>query len=302
MKPQAKADIAMLMVTLFWGSSYLFMQMGLTDLQAYNLIGLRFGIAFFLAALLFHRRVLKPDRKTVLHALVLGAILFAVFAAITSGMKSTTISHAGFLVSLTVIFVPLLSIALRNKPEARVFAGAGLAIVGIGLLTLTDEFQINQGDALCVLGAFFYAVHIIVTGKWASQSDGIKLGAYQLGFAGAFGFIFSLVLETPRLPHTSQAWLAILALSILCSAIGFIVQTVAQKYTTPTHAGLIFSLEPVFAACFAFLLTGETLSPRGYLGAFLVLLSVLIAEFDLRKLFRSRKTDAIPVSSDNLPV
>lgn len=95
MKPQSKADLALLMCTLFWGSSYLFMQMGLKDLETYNLIGVRFGIAFLLAAAFFYRRLLSTNRKTILHAFILGAILFGVFATVTSGVKTTTASQAG---------------------------------------------------------------------------------------------------------------------------------------------------------------------------------------------------------------
>ncbi|WP_289136636.1 DMT family transporter [uncultured Brevibacillus sp.] len=295
MKPQSKADLALLMCTLFWGSSYLFMQMGLKDLETYNLIGVRFGIAFLLAAAFFHRRLLSTNRKTILHAFILGAILFGVFATVTSGVKTTTASQAGFLVSLTVIFVPILSIVLRNKPQKRVFVGAALAMVGIGLMTLSSELQISQGDLLCIAAALFYATHIIVTGRWASQSDTIQLGIYQLGFTALFGILFSILFETPTLPHTPQSWLAVLSLSILCSAIGFVVQTVAQKYTTPAHTGVIFSLEPVFAALFAFLLTGETLTLRGYIGAGLVLLSVLIAEIDLSKWRRNKQQGHLSV-------
>jgi len=295
MNPQSKADLALLMCTLFWGSSYLFMQMGLKDLETYNLIGVRFGIAFLLAAAFFHRRLLSTNRKTILHAFILGAILFGVFATVTSGVKTTTASQAGFLVSLTVIFVPILSIILRNKPQKRVFIGAGLAMVGIGLLTLSSELQISQGDLLCIAAALFYATHIIVTGRWASQSDTIQLGIYQLGFTALFGILFSILFETPTLPHTPQSWLAVLSLSILCSAIGFVVQTAAQKYTTPAHTGVIFSLEPVFAALFAFLITGETLTLRGYIGAGLVLLSVLIAEIDLSKWRRNKQEGHLSV-------
>ncbi|MGG1661537.1 DMT family transporter [Brevibacillus sp. NRS-1366] len=291
MKPQAKADLAILMCTLFWGSSYLFMQMGLKDLETYNLIGVRFGIAFLFAAAFFHRRLLGTNRKTILHAFILGAILFGVFATVTSGVKTTTASQAGFLVSLTVIFVPILSILFRNKPQKRVFFGAGLAVIGIGLLTLSSELRISQGDLLCMAGALFYAMHIIVTGRWASQSDTIQLGIFQLGFTALFGIVCSFLFETPALPHSPESWLAVLSLSILCSAIGFVVQTVAQKYTTPAHTGVIFSLEPVFAALFAFLVTGETLTERGYIGAGLVLISVLIAEIDVSRWRRDKQEE-----------
>ncbi len=120
--------------------------------------------------------------------------------------------------------------------------------------------------------------------KATKNVDAITLGVLQLGFTGAWGLLFSLFFEKPQLPNTTESWGAILALSILCSAVGFIGQTAAQKHTTPTHTGLIFSLEPVFAAFFAFIFVDEVLPEKGYLGAILVLIGVLTAKIDFKKL------------------
>jgi len=98
-----------------------------------------------------------------------------------------------------------------------------------------------------------------------------------------WGLLFSIFLETPELPKTTETWAAVLGLGVLCSAIGFVVQTTAQKYTTPTHTSLLFSLEPVFAALFAFAFAGEILTPKGYVGAILVLSGVVAAELDFTK-------------------
>ncbi|WP_400163343.1 DMT family transporter [Brevibacillus sp. TJ4] len=303
MKPQLKADLAMLVVTLFWGSSYVFMQLGLGDLEPFNLIALRFLLAFFLAFPLLYPRIKRPEGKTLLQAFVLGGLLFGVFATITTGIKSTTASQAGFLVSLTVIFVPLLSVFLGAKPPARVFAGACTALLGIALMTLSSSLQMSEGDALCIAGALFYASHILVTGRWAGHSDPLQLGVYQLGFTAVFALLFSFLLETPRLPESGVAWVAVLALGILCSAIGFIVQTVAQRYTSASHTAVIFSMEPVFAAVFAFLVFGEMLSLRGYIGAALVLVGLLIAELDgSRWLPHKKRREIPPASRENMPV
>lgn len=164
--------------------------------------------------------------------------------------------------------------------------GIVLAIVGIGLLTLNNQLKIGYGDMLCILCALFYAVHIIVTGTMTKHVNSITLGVLQLGFVGLFSIIFSMFMDTPKLPDTSESWFSILALSIFCTAMAFIVQITAQQYTSPTHTGLIFSLEPVFSAGFAFFFTGETLTFKGYLGATLLLLSVLIAELDFKSLLK----------------
>jgi drug/metabolite transporter (DMT)-like permease len=287
---QLKADFMMLIVTILWGSSYLFMKMGLDSLQEFNLIALRFGIAFILAGTVFYKRLIRIDFKTFFYGFILGSILFLLISVVTIGLKFTSISNAGFLFSLSVVFVPLLlAIFLKIKPEKKVVFGVGIAIIGIALLTLNNELKINSGDYLIILGAVFYAIQIIVTDKLTKNVDSITLGILQLGVAGAWGLLFSLFFEKPHLPSTTESWVSIMALSILCSAIGFIGQAVAQKHTSPTHTGLIFSLEPVFAALFAFIFIGETLPAKGYLGAILILIGVLAAEISFKKPFMRKR-------------
>lgn len=285
MQTKFTANAMLLLVTIFWGFSYLFMKMGLHSIQEYNLIALRFGIAFFLAAAFFPTRLRRATAQTIRYAFILGFILFLVFSCITFGIKFTSTSNAAFLVSLTVIFVPLLaSLIVKKIPESNVMVGVAFALLGVGLLTLNNQLRINFGDFLCVAGALLYAAHIIVTEKLTMAVDSLLLGIIQLGFAGALGFIFSLLLETPRFPINLQEWIPILVLSILCSAIGFVVQTVAQQHTTSTNTGLIFSLEPVFAAIFAFLFLGEVLSAQGWLGALLVLCGVIYSQVDWNRM------------------
>lgn len=284
MMSQTKANIMLVVVTVFWGASYLFMKMGLDSVQPFNLIALRFMIAFFLSSIIFYKRLLQINIQTIKNALILGTVLFSVFAFVTVGVQSTSTSHAGFLVSLTVVLVPLFSaILLKKKPAKRVVVGVCLATIGIALLTLKGGFTMKLGDLLCILAAICYATHIIVTGQLTRNVDSVALGVLQLGVCGALGMLVSFLSESPTLPAHREAWFAILSLSVLCSAIGFVVQTVAQKYTTATHAGLIFSLEPVFAALFGYWFLGEILSLKGYVGAAFVLAGVLYAEVPIKK-------------------
>ncbi|UQZ36582.1 EamA family transporter [Paenibacillus sp. PK3_47] len=278
MKP-LKAELMLLVVTMFWGSSYLFMKMGLDTLGEFNLIALRFGLAFILAAALFHKRLRRIDARTLKYGALLGFLLLGVFTCITFGLKTTTTSNAGFLVALTVIFVPMIEVLVFKKKTAppQIF-GAVLAITGIGLLTLNASLHIGPGDLLCILSALFYAVQILVTGKAVKTCDTLNLGILQLGFAGGYALVLSAIFETPALPSTLPGWTAILALGILCSACGFIMQPIAQKYTSPARTGLIFALEPVFAAFFGYWFVGEQLSMQGYAGAALVLLGIVASE------------------------
>jgi len=281
---QIRADLMLLMITVFWGASYMLTKIGLGVLDPFNLTALRFVIAFCVSAIVFYRHILKTDMKTVKYALILALILFGVFISMTFGLEYTTASNAGFLVSLSVVFIPIISVVfLKHKIEIKLIAGVCLAIIGIALLTLNDQLQVGGGDLLCILCALLFAVHIIVTGVYTQKVDSIALSVIQLGFVGLFSVVFSVFTETVKLPQSGLSWFAVLALSILCTAVGYIVQTTAQQYTSATHTGLILSLEPVFSAVFAYIFLGEVLSNRGYIGAVILLGSVLVAEVDFKK-------------------
>lgn len=287
MNKQIKADLMLLMITVFWGASYMLTKLGLGNLEPFNLTAIRFIIAFILSAAVFHKQVLSADKKTIKYSLILGMLLVGMFISMTFGLQYTTASNAGFLISLSVVLIPIISfIFLKQKIEKKIILSLCLVLIGIALLTLDTQFRINVGDLLCILCALFCAVHVIVIGIYTKEVDSIALGILQLGFAGLFCIIISMITEGVKLPNTPISWFSVLMLSIFCTAIGYIVQSTAQRYTSATHTGLILSLEPVFSAILSYIFLKETLAARGYVGALLMLLSVLIAELDLKSVFK----------------
>jgi len=138
----------------------------------------------------------------------------------------------------------------------------------------------NAGDLLCIGTALCYAVHITLTGTFTKNENPIALGILQLGFAGLFALLCSFLFEHPSIPTTLSSWVAILGLGVLCSAIGFICQAIAQRYTTPTHTGLIFATEPIFAALFAVLFLHELFTLKELIGSVIVIAGILIAQLD----------------------
>ncbi|RAR44215.1 DMT family transporter [Paenibacillus sp. MDMC362] len=298
MKP-LKADLMILFITMCWGSSYLFMKMGLDSLGEFNLIALRFGLAFILAGVIFLPRLRQVNVKTIRYAMLLGFILFIMFSALTFGLKTTTTSNAGFLVSLTVVFVPLLHTFLfKKKIENRVVVSILLALTGIALLTIQLPFTFKIGDLFCIAAALCYALHINMVSTAAQKVDTLSLGILQLGFTGLYAFISSLLFEAPVWPNTTNSWIAVLVLSVVCTAVGFIFQTIAQKYTTAARTGLVFSLEPVFAALVGYWFAREILNSNQYLGAALVFLSVVISSVDVNVRRRSTiKNGPVPMES-----
>ncbi|ANA82399.1 EamA/RhaT family transporter [Paenibacillus glucanolyticus] len=299
MKP-LKADLMILFITICWGSSYLFMKMGLDTLGEFNLIALRFGLAFILAAAIFYPRLRQVNLRTIRYAMLLGSILFIMFTALTFGLKTTTTSNAGFLISLTVVFVPLIHTFLfKKKIEKKLIASILLALTGIALLTIQLPFTFKIGDLFCIAAALCYALHINVVSSAAQKVDTLSLGILQLGFTGLYAFVMSLILETPVLPSSTNGWIAILVLSVVCSALGFILQTIAQKYTTATRTGLVFSLEPVFAAMFGFWFAHEIMNSVQYFGAALVFLSVVLASVEVNTLKRSNMRNRPRIKKEN---
>ncbi|MFF5995540.1 DMT family transporter [Lysinibacillus sp. KU-BSD001] len=287
MSLQNKANLLMVIVTMFWGLSYTFMTMGLETLDTYNIVALRCSIAFVVAGLIFYKKMRNINIQTLGFAGIQGFLLFTVFALSLFGLQTTTASNAGFILSLTVVLVPIFSSFLDRKlPSRAVTIAIIITMFGISVLTLKDSLSFKQGDVLIAIAAVAYAVYLILNSQFTKSVDSISYGTYQLGFAGLFGLILTFLYESPTLPSTSTSWIAILGLGVICTAFCFIAQSVAQQYTSPTHTGLIFSLEPIFAAVFAMIFIGEVLTPQLFIGGALILCGTLIAQFEQMYLTR----------------
>lgn len=279
-----RAELLMASVSLAWGSSYLLMKIGLDGIGPYNLIALRFGIAFFAMSLIFLPRYRQLSAATLAKGVFTGIILFLIFYGMVNGVNHTTASTAGFLTSTTVVMVPVLECLLkRTLPSKTIVISILLSVAGLFLLTAKDGIVFDTGAAYCLTGAFFYAVYIIVFARLAKGNDTLLISIIQLGVASLTGTVFMFLSETPSLPATPTQWGAILGLGLICSAYGFVVQPIAQRYTTPEKIGLIFSLEPVFSALLSWLFLHEILGFKGYTGAILIFAAVIFTEL-------SRKT------------
>lgn len=274
-----KAEWLILLITIFWGSSYLFMKMGLQELSPYDVIFLRFGIAFAVSAPLLIRHRAHFNRTVLLDAVVLGLLLTALFVFLLNGLRETSSANAGFLTSLTVVFVPvIMAVKTRALPGRNVVFGLFLSLCGIGLLTLQGGFGTGgSGDALCIIGAFFYALQICYTNYAVKRSDPVLIGVLQLGVASLCGLVLAVKVETLSLPTTPTGMVAVLMLGLLCSAFGFVMQPVAQRFTSPTRTGLIFSLEPVFAAILGMVFLHEVFTLRAAVGAVLAFAGVVVS-------------------------
>lgn len=280
---QQKADFLLFTAAFVWGSSYGFMKLGAETMPPISIAALRCLFAFFLLLPFFMKRIRKTDREILKYSAITGFLIAGVFIGVIYGVIGTSASTAGFLISTSVIMVPILhGLWIRKMPSLPIMAGTAIVTAGLFILNGVTSITLDKGFVLCLLAAFLYALDILFTNTFVSKVDSLLLGIWQMGFAGLMAGGASLLLETPRLPSTIPEWSAILGLAVFSSAYGFTVQAVAQEYTTPERAGFIFSLEPVSAAIFAYLFLGENMGIGELTGAALILLGVWAAGGTIR--------------------
>jgi drug/metabolite transporter (DMT)-like permease len=284
---QGKANILMVIVTMLWGLSYTFMVIGLEVLEAYNVVALRCFVAFIIAGLIFYKKMLRVNLKTISYATIQGFLLFLVFALSLLGLETTSASNAGFILSLTVVLVPIFTSLIEKRLPSRAVSFAIVCtMIGITTLTFNESLSFHTGDLLVAIAAVSYSIYLILNSKFTKSVESVSYGIYQLGVAGIFSTILCLLFETPQIPTNTTGWIAILGLGIICTAFCFIAQAVIQQYTSPTHTGLIFSLEPIFASVFAMMFLGEVLTTQLLIGGAFILAGNLVAQLEQFTAFR----------------
>lgn len=278
--PQLAADLALLFVALSWGSTFIVVKTAVEELPPYPFLAIRFALAFIsLLPFLWTQRQ-HINKSAAGKGLLIGIILFAGYASQTIGLQYTTASNAGFITGLNVVLVPIFVAYYQRKfPKRSIVFGAACAAIGLGLLSIGDNFSINSGDPIVLICSFCFAAHIFLVGRFAPEVNASVLTAFQILAVAILSGVFSVALPQPPLVFSPYVWFGLILTALICTSMAFFLQTKMQQFTSASHTAIIFAAEPVFAAVFAYLLAGELLSPKGYLGAAFVLIGILIAEF-----------------------
>ena len=207
------------------------------------------------------------------------------YIAQTVGMVYSTAAKAGFITGLAVVLVPLLGAAFfRRRPHFAVYIFAAVAAVGLALLSLdfSAGFVFNRGDLFLFICAVAFAVNILNLGKYAPRCRVLMLTLVQVAFTGIACWAASLLLEMP-VSLGGSMWAGLLYLAIVGTILTTAGQTWGQRLASPERAALVFTLEPVFAAVFAFILLGEKLPPLGFVGSGLIMAGIIGAELVTRR-------------------
>lgn len=276
MQENHKYNIYMFIATIFFGMTYVLTKICLNYSTEFHIISFRFLIAFVISLIFLQRKIFPLKIKEILYSLILSVLLFMVFITMTIGVKYTTATNASFLISLSVIFIPFFSwIFNKEKPKKSIFIVLIIALIGIMLLTLDKNLEFHIGDILCLICSLLFSFHVLITERFVKNNNPITLGVLQFGGVALLSFLVQYPIEKFTLPKNEKFWISLMILSVFCTALAYIIQTVSQKKLSSTLIGLILSLEPIFSGIFGYFILNEYLSPQQYIGAFLLLISII---------------------------
>jgi len=239
--------------------------------------------------MLFPKKMRHISSVTWRYAFFVAIALYFTYLGATVGVQLTTQSNAGFLCAMSVVITPILDWLFKHRiPPGKLSLIVLACAAGIALMTLNEELQFNIGDLFCLLCAVANAAMAVIdeTAVNKEKVDAFQLGALSIGINGLFCTVTAFLTESPHLPGSATTAGCVIFLMIFCTGLPFVVQPIAQQYTSAVHVGVIFTMEPVFACIVAYLFAGERLLPRGYLGALILLLAMLWMEIDVTKLLR----------------
>ena len=276
------ATLALLTVTACWGSTFFLIHDLLDRLPVLDFLAVRFAIASAALWLLFPRAVPRLHRRRAGAAVVLGLLYGVAQILQTAGLAHTPASVSGFITGLYVVATPVFAaLLLHTRVGSATWAAVVLAVAGLGVLTL-NGFSVGYGEALTLVAALLYALHIVGLGAWSDAQAATGMTIVQLLVIS----VVCLVAAAPHgivLPGSGRDWLSVVYMAVFAGALALAAQTWAQAHLAPARAALVMSMEPVFAALFAVLLGGEQATVRMVVGGLMVLGAMLVVELVPRR-------------------
>ncbi len=308
---ERKAEAILALTTVFWSGTFVFSKIALESCDALSFVILRFLVASGLAALLWHRRLLSMQRRTIVDGSILGALYGAGFYLQTGGLQYTTISKSAFITGMVVIFVPGADRLIRGTRMTRIHGIAVLgASVGLLLLTHPEAQQINVGDVMTLGGAILWSFYISFLDRASTRSQHVHsytehLVIVQFAMTVLLGMVVAMVLNAGGEWSLQRAidtnWTSWLIVSVAYTAVlgslaSTYLQTKVQRFVPPVKAGIIFTLEPIFASIIAYFTHHERLSIMELSGAALMIGAIIFADTASQWL---KRRDAVQTGVDN---
>ena len=288
-----KSNLLLLFTAVIWGFAFVAQRAGMEFLGPFTFNTARFtlGSISLIPLLLFYQNkkfekskfLPLTDKNLLYGGLASGTMLFLGATFQQGGLVYTEAGKAGFITGFYVILVPILGLLVKQRTSLLTWLGACIAIVGLYFLSLNETFDVNFGDVLVLIGAFFWAVQILVIGFYSTKVDPFQLAFTQFVVCAAFSFVSALIAEKFILQNILNASLPILYAGIFSVGIAFTIQVVAQREARPANAAIIMSLEAVFAVLGGWMILAESIPIRGLLGCLLMFIGMIISQLYLFK-------------------
>ena len=297
MSKKMQSNILLLLTAIIWGSAFVAQKSGMDYVEPFTFNGIRtfIGGLVLIPVIFFMEKKNPPEeisreektkknKELLIGGICCGLALFAASSLQQFGVSYTTAGKAGFITTLYVVFVPIISVLLRKKVRPIMWLCVAMGAVGLYLLCMTDaSFRLTFGDTLVLLCAVAFAVHILTVDHFSPKMDGIKLSCIQFLTVGIVSMVCMFIFEHPDIHAILDCAVPILYAGMLSCGLGYTFQVVAQKHAEPTVASLLMSLESVFAVVFGALLLHETMSMRELSGCLIIFIAVIISQLPEKK-------------------
>jgi drug/metabolite transporter (DMT)-like permease len=273
--------------TLIWGSTFFILKDTLDDVDLMFLLAFRFTFAAVVLALVFWKRWKTIDRSYWWRGGVMGVLLFSAYTVQNYGLMDTTPGKNAFFTAVYCVIVPFLYWAVdRLRPDRYNILAAVLCVAGIGFVSWDGGFALSRGDCLTLMGGFLYACHIVAVSKFSQGRDIFILTVIQFAATALccwVGTVFTGGFPADGLP--ARAWWVLVYLALAATTLALLFQNIGQKYTDPSSAAVLLSLEAPFGVAFSVLFTDESPTPFMYFGFCLIFIAVVCSEtkFDFLK-------------------
>lgn len=285
-----KGSIMLLITSIIWGTAFVAQSEGMNYVEpfTYNAMRTLLGGVVLIPVMILFRFSDKRNGKeksscslknTVIGGICCGIALFIASSFQQAGIAQTTAGKAGFVTALYIVIVPMIGIFLHKKMPLRMWLFIAIALAGFWLLCIKQDIGISSGDLLVFFGAIFFAVHITVIDYFNQKNtDGVLMSCIQFFTAGLLMLICMFIFEKPTIPNIMGAGGTILYAGILSCGVAYTLQILGQKHTNPTLATMLMCLESVFAALSGWLILGEKLSIKEFIGCILIFAAVILAQ------------------------
>jgi len=271
------ADSGLLYASAIWGSTFFLVKSALADIDPVIMVGYRFLLAG-VVLLVFLKVTRRPIFVGLGRAAFLSVILVFLYIPQTVGLKYTTASNSGFITGLFVAFVPIfLRVIFRRRPTMMELLASIISLTGLWILT-GGMSDINIGDILTLVAAMTYALHVLYSDKYMKAGiDPYVISCQQFLMVGLLSLVAAALFDLPFGIGSTSVGLVVVFLALFPTLSAFVIQMFAQRIRSPLRVSLIFALEPVFAAMFAWTLGGETIVRHRALGGLLIFTALVVS-------------------------